>query len=157
MTENYNRWDFYFKDAEAKHNVDWRWLKAICMNESSLGTNKSVAIGLANPKNISQSASSDGKSWGIMQVTLATARGLDPSVTQAKLNIPEYSINLAAQYLAELKKMFSITDLRYVEWVIKSYNAGPTAIKKQIEKPTGLADEYWRRFKNNLDIVNAYL
>ncbi len=157
MTENWGRWDYYFKLSGEKWNIDWRWLKAIAMNESSLGTNKSVAMGLANPKNVAGSASSDGKSWGLTQVTLRTARDMDPSVTAQKLNIPEYSIDLCARYVAQLKKLFSITDPRYVEWVIRSYNAGPSAIKKEITKPTGLADEYWRRFKNNLDIIVAYL
>ncbi len=157
MQENWNRWDYYFKLSGEKHGIDWKWLKAIAMNESSLGTNKSVAIGIANPKNISGSASSDGKSWGLTQMTIKTAKDLDLLVTPTKLNDPIYSIELTAQYLSQLKKMFSTTNLRYVEWVIRSYNAGPTAIKKQIEKPTGLADEYWRRFKNNLDIIQAYL
>ncbi len=157
MTENFHRWDYYFKEAETKHNVDWRWLKAIAMNESSLGTNKSVAIGLANPKNVAGSASSDGKSYGLMQITLATAKSMEPSVTPQKLNIPEYSIDLAARYVAELKKMFSITDFRYVEWVIKSYNQGPGNTKKEIEGKPGFADEYWKRFKNHLDVVIAYL
>ncbi len=154
--ENWERWDYYFKLSGEKWNVDWRWLKAIAMNESSLGTNRSVKIGLDNPKNVAGSVSSDGLSYGLMQVTLKTAKDMDPSITAQKLNVPEYSIDLAARYISQLKKMFSITDLRYVEWVIKSYNAGGGAIKKQINNPTGLADEYWRRFKNNLDIITAY-
>ncbi len=157
MTENFNKWDDLFKLYGEKYYVDWKLLKAICMNESSLGTNKSVAIGLANPKNIAQSTSKDGKSWGLMQLTLTTAKSLDLLVTPQKLNDPEYSIDLASQYIAQLKKFFKPADLRYLEWVVKSYNAGPTAIRKQINTPTGLADEYWRRFKNNMDIVIAYL
>ncbi len=158
MTENWQRWDYYFKLYGEKYGVDWKILKAICMNESSMGTNKSVAAGLVNPKNVAASASSDGKSYGIMQVTLSTARGIDPSVTPQKLNLPEYSIDLAAQYLAEIKKMFSPGDLRYLEWVIKSYNQGPGNTRKEADgKIQGYAAEYWRRFKNNLEIVSAYL
>ncbi len=158
MTENWERWDNLFKTMGAKHSVDWKILKAICMTESSLGTNKSVALGLANPKNTSGSASSDGKSWGLMQVRLKTARDLDLLVTPEKLNNAEYSIDLAAKYVSQLKKIFRTPDVRYLEWVIKSYNSGPGNVKKEMKgEIQGFANEYWRRFKNNYELVSAYL
>ncbi len=158
MIKNWNRWDYYFKLSGEKYGVDWQWLKAIAMNESSLGSNKSVEIGLINPKNVAGSTSSDGRSWGLMQMTLSTARAIDPSVTAQKLNIPEYSIEIAAQYVADLKKMFNSNDPRFNEWVCKSFNQGPGNTRKEADgKIQGYAAEYWRRFKNNLEIVSAYL
>ncbi len=158
MTENFNRWDYYFKQAGEKWSVDWKLLKAISMNESSLGTNKSVKLGLENPKNVAGSASSDGKSWGIMQMTIKTAKDFDPTVTPQMLNNPEYSIDLAAQFIKHLKKYFKPTDLRYTEWVVKSYNQGMSNTKDEIAgKNLGFANEYWRRFKNNYEVLQAYL
>ncbi len=156
MTENFNRWDYYFKESGKNHGIDWKILKAICMNESSLGTNKSVATGLTNPKNIAGSVSSDGKSYGLMQLTIPTAKDFDPSVTPQKLNIPEYSIDLAARFIAKLKTLFAPTDLRYLEWVVKSYNQGAGNTKKEMSGKPGFADEYWRRFKNNYEVCVAY-
>lgn len=151
--DNWNKFDSLFKLYGQMHLVDWRWLKAIAMNESSLGAARSVARGMAVPSDIEGSKSTDGKSWGLMQVTLTTARGLDPAATQEKLNNPEYSIKLAAKYVGELQKKFSMIDLRWQEWVIKSYNQGPGNTNKeksgQISK--GYADEYWERFKRNLE------
>ena len=157
MMENWTKFDALFKQYGSKYLVEWRWLKAIAMNESSLGTNKSVALGMANPNNVMGSTSHDGKSWGLMQLTCKTAKTLDMLATPEKLNNPEYSIDLAAQYVSQLKKMFRPNDPRYTEWVIKSYNQGPGNTKNEmIGKSSGFAGEYWRRFKQNLDLVGAY-
>ncbi len=158
MQENWTKFDHLFKTYGAKYNVDWKILKAIAMTESSLGTNKSVALGLANPKNVAGSASSDGKSYGLMQVTLRTAKDLDLLVTPEKLNNAEYSVDLAAKYVSQLKKIFRTPDVRYLEWVIKSYNSGTNNVKKEMKgEIQGFANEYWRRFKNNYDVITAYL
>lgn len=157
MMNNWTKWDDLFKSYGTKYNVDWKWLKAICMNESSLGNHKSVALGLANPKDVQKSASEDGKSWGLMQMTIPTAKGLDMLVTPEKLNRPEYSIDLASQYVSQLKKMFRPGDTRHLEWVVKSYNQGPGATKNEIlGKGGGKANEYWKRFQQNLILVSAY-
>lgn len=157
QVSNWTRWDADFKLAARVHNVPWTWLKAIAMNESSLGSAKSVAWGLQFPNDIEKSKSTDGKSWGLMQVTLSTAKGLDASATEAKLNDPKYSINLGAKYIAQMSKRYPTMELRYVEWVIKSYNQGPGNTDKErsglISK--GYADEYWERFKRNLQKVEA--
>ena len=154
---NWNRFDDLFKKYGEKFGVDWKWLKAICMNESSLGTNASVAIGLASPKNVTGSQSKDGKSWGLMQLTISTAKSLDMLVTPEKLNQPEYSIDLCAQYVSQLKKMFKPGDPRYTEWVIKSYNQGPGNTKNEMIGKGGNFDPgYWKQFQQNLALVNAY-
>lgn len=151
---NWERFDSLFKKYGSAYGVPWTWLKAVCLNESNLGAAKSVARGLASPSDIEGSKSSDGLSWGIMQVTLRTARELDPAATQEKLNNPEYSIKLSAQYFKKLSSLFSKIDLRYTEWVIKSYNQGPGNTKKEIAgTSSGFAQEYWNRFQRNLTRV----
>lgn len=153
--DSWTRFDDLFKKYDKKWGVNWKWLKAIAMSESLLGKEKSVKAGLENPKDIEGSKSSDGLSWGLMQVTVKTAKDMDASVTPEKLNNPEYSINLAAWYVSKLKKYYSTGDPRYLEWVIKSYNQGPgnTAKEKSGAIKKGYADEYWTRFQNNLKRV----
>lgn len=148
----WNRWDKLFKKYGAKWGVEWKWLKAICINESSLGRAPSVALGLENPKDVNGSKSSDGKSWGLMQVTLTTAKEMDPTATPEKLNNPEYSVNLGAQYLSKMVRLFSKQDPRFLEWVIKSYNQGPgNTFKEKNRQSAGFAHEYWARFQRNLE------
>lgn len=154
--DNWTKFDKWFKLYGAQYGVDWQWLKAIAMNESSLGTAKSVALGMVSPYDIENSKSYDGLSWGLMQVTIKTARGLDPVATEVKLNDPEYSIKLAAKYIGQLQKMFPMVDSRYQEWVIKSYNQGPGNSKKERDgKIDGYAQEYWERFQRNLERVRS--
>lgn len=152
--DSWTQYDALFMSAQKKYAVDWRWLKAFALNESNLGQEKSVAYGILHPEDAEKSKSSDGKSWGLMQVTLTTAQSLDPSATVAKLNDPAYSIDLAAKYVAQLKKMFSPLDLRFLEYVVKSYNQGPGNTKNEIKGSSpGYANEYWSRFQRNLNRV----
>jgi membrane-bound lytic murein transglycosylase MltF len=152
----WTKYDSLFQKYAAINGLDWKDLKAVAMNESSLGAAESVAIGLDDPANVVESASYDKKSWGLMQVTLTTARDLDSSATAQKLNNPEYSISLAARYFARLSKYFSASDARYKEWLIKSYNQGPGNTQKEISGLTsGYANEYWARFQRNRAQVAA--
>lgn len=153
VSENWTKFDSLFRSSAEKYGVPFEWLKAIALNESSLGTAKSVALGMQNPNDVAGSKSSDGKSWGLMQVTLSTAKGLDKNATEVKLNSPAYSIDLAAKYLKQLSTQFSRLDTRYVEWTIKSYNQGPGNTKKEQATGIGYADEYWARFQRNLEKV----
>lgn len=159
IEENMDSWTQYdalFKKYGAKYSVPWEWLKAIALNESSLGSAKSVARGIEMPTDIEGSKSSDGKSWGLMQVTLTTAKELDPTATEVKLNNPEYSIGLGAQYVAKMGKRYSKADTRYLEWTIKSYNQGPgNTDKEKSGKIAGYAGEYWLRFQRNLTRVQG--
>jgi soluble lytic murein transglycosylase-like protein len=154
--QNWTKWDADFKAAAKKYGVPWTWLKAISLNESSLGTAKSVAWGEKFPEDVEKSKSSDGKSWGLMQVTLTTARGMDPFATEVKLNNAKYSIDLGARYLGQMYKRYPQVDLRHAEWVVKSYNQGPgNTDKERRGEISGYAEEYWARFKRNLQKVEA--
>lgn len=102
-------WDALFKKYGSKYGIPWKRLKRHCWIESSMGKARSVAEGLRNPANISSSTSSDGLSWGLMQVTLATALQFDKQATAYKLNNPEYSIEMACKVIQAKKKYFTET------------------------------------------------
>lgn len=141
-------YDSLFQKAGAKYAVPWLMLKRICMIESSIGRAASVKRGLENPYDVEGSKSFDGKSWGIMQVTLTTAKDLDPSASVERLNNPAYSVDLAAKYLAWLMTRFPRTDSRFEEWVVKSYNQGPgNTAKERAGSGTDYAGQYWAKYK----------
>lgn len=154
-SDSWTRFDPLFKSSGAAYSVDWTWIKAICMNESSLGGASSVQVGLDDPTDIEGSKSSDGKSWGIMQMTLSTARDLDRNATEEKLNNAEYSVMMAAKYISgTLKKYFNPLEPRYMEWVVKSYNQGAgNSLKERKGEIDGYAEVYWERFQRNLTRV----
>lgn len=140
---NFTKWDYLFKKYGAQFGVPWRWLKAICMAESSLGQNRRVLAGLADPNDIAGSTSTDGKSWGLMQVTLPTAKGLEGrTVSVAELNNPDFSVYLAAKLVRELINRFGLADR---ESVIRAYNGGP--------KFGALTLPYWTKFLVNIQTV----
>lgn len=151
----FTAFDGLFAKYAKQYGLDWKMLKAIAMNEAGLGVvaggiEKSVAIGLANPGDVEGSKSSDGKSWGLMQMTVPTARDYDPSATPQKLNDPEYSIRLAAQFVAWLTLQFPSSDPRYIEWVVKSYNQGRgNTAKERRGEIAGYAGVYWERYLRN--------
>lgn len=119
----FDKYDSLFQKYGAIYQVPWRWLKAICIVESDLGRDKRVKIGLQNPFDYEGSKSSDGLSWGIMQVTLKTAKALaGESVSIADLNNPEVSVKLAAQLMRENINRFGI-EAR--ESIVRAYNGGP--------------------------------
>lgn len=134
--EDFFIYDRLFQQYGRRYLFPWRWLKAIAMNESDLGKNPLVAAGLV---------SSDGLSYGLMQVTLTTARDMDPAVTPAKLNNEEYSIKLGANYLRQMYLRYG-GDRRKT---IMAYNQGPGNTDKGKE----YAAEYYERFVRNLTKV----
>lgn len=146
--------DSLFKKYGTMFGVDWKILKAIAMNESDLGKEKSVLHGLNYPKDVDASKSFDGLSWGLMQVTLNTGRQYDESISPEKLNNAEYSIKIAAQYLAWVQRQFALVDPRYTEWVVKSYNQGVgNTNKERLGQISGYTKEYWPRFQRNYERV----
>lgn len=150
-SSNWNRWDADFLKAERLYGVSRHWLKAIALNESSLGHAKSVKRGLEVPSDVEGSISFDGKSWGLMQFTIPTARDYDATATPEKLNNAAYSIDLAGRFFRDLKKRFDAKDPRYIEWVIKSYNQGAGNTNRERRgQIAGYAQEYWDRFQRNL-------
>jgi len=137
-TNEWTRFDELFHRFGIQYGIEWKWLKAICIVESNLGRAKSVARGLASPSDVEGSKSSDGKSWGIMQVTLTTGRDLDPACSVEKLNSPEYSVRLAALYLSQLLRRFSGDQ----KLTIMSYNQGPGNTAKGKTYAAGYYDKF---------------
>lgn len=141
----FTKWDKIIRKFTKIHDVPWRWVKAVMWNESTFGLNPSVQWGLLNPLDMEKSKSSDSKSWGLMQMTLGTARELRPGTTVADLNNPEISIELGVKYLAKLIKRFGISDR---ESVIRGYNGGPgfrNTVAGQRDTPV-----YYSRFLDHL-------
>lgn len=136
---NWTKYDSIFKKWGSTHGVNWKWLKATAIVESTLGQNKRVAVGERNPADIEGSKSTDGLSWGLMQVTLNTARDLDPLATVEKLNNPDYSVNLAAKYLSQMLRRYSNDQ----KLTIMSYNQGPGNTDKGKTFAAGYYDK-WR-------------
>lgn len=147
-------YDDLFKKYAKIYGLDWKMLKAIAIIESDQGREASVKRGLENPSDVEGSKSSDGLSWGLMQVTIVTARDYDSTATPQKLNNPEYSIKIASQHLARLKKIFNPSDARFNEWVVKSYNQGQGNTLKEMKSSNSnsyqAAKNYWLKY------INAY-
>lgn len=142
----FHKWDSLFKNYGGEN---WKILKAIAMNESSLGRHPSVARGIEVPTDVEGSKSDDGKSWGLMQVTIPTGRDFDPACSPILLNNPEYSVRIAARFLRSLQSQFD-----ELEYVVKAYNQGAGNMRKEIAGTGGgYADEYWERFQRNLRLV----
>jgi len=141
----WTRWDADFRAAAGRYGIDWRWIKATAIVESSLGQNPRVLAG---------GVSEDGKSWGLTQFTLGTANDMAPitvtgvtyrGIGAAELNIPAVSIELAAKYLAQLKARFP-GDTRKA---IISYNQGPG----NTAKGNDFTGNYWEKWSSAMTLI----
>lgn len=151
--DSWNAFDRLYKLSADKYGLPWEYVKAIALNESNNGLEKSVRRGLENPSDIEGSKSSDGKSWGLMQVTLTTAKDMDPSATVEKLNNAAYSIDLGARYLSKMMARYR-GELRQLEYAVKAYNQGPGNTDKEVAgRISGYAQTYYERFARNLERV----
>jgi soluble lytic murein transglycosylase-like protein len=129
--------------------VPWTWLKAIALNESTLGTNPKVALGLKEPGN-SASVSYDGLSWGLMQVRVETANDFIKGTTFKDLNDPQKAVKIAAMFIAWIMRQFPNDkgeDLK--KKVFMSYNQGVGGTKKGY---TGAAP-YWDKSQKHLAMI----
>ena len=149
-----SEFDPLFVKYAKENNLDWKMVKTIAMNESSVGKNARVIAGINNPYDIKASTSTDGKSWGIMQMTVPTARDFDPQASEVKLNDPQYSIKIACKFLASLSKQFN----GKVRDIAMAYNHGAGNQKRflELEKagtllPTQYAAgrAYWSKYQSN--------
>ena len=134
-TDPWTKYDPVFIRYGNLYKVDWKMLKAIALNESDLGQNALVKAG---------KVSSDGKSYGLMQLTLATAHDYR-NVDENDLNDPETSIDIAAQFIRHLASVFA-GDTRKI---VMSYNQGEGNTKKG----KTYAEGYYQKFLKNYDRV----
>ncbi len=136
----YDSWFRYYASLNGLPAEGWEWLKAIALNESDLGRDPLVA---------DKQWSSDGKSRGIMQLTIPTANDFE-AVGPEQLDDPETSIRIAAKFFTQNYRRFNPS----LEFTVKAYNeGGGNAAKEQRGEIDGYASEYWNRFQRNLDIV----
>lgn len=150
-TASWTKYDGLFKKYGEKYKIPWQWLKAFALVESDLGRYPSVAHGIKFPKDVEKSTSQDGLSWGLMQVVVSTAKDFDKSANAEKLNDPEYSVNIACQYINFTKKYFTESDPRYVEWIVKSYNQGAGNTLKELSgKTKGYTGDYFQKWTKQL-------
>lgn len=145
----WTKYDALFQKYGSMFNVPWKWLKAVAMNESSLGANSRVALGLREPMN-KASVSFDNLSWGLMQLRVETANDFEKGTTFADLNNPETSIRIAAKFFAWVMKQFPSVDPEFQKKVIMSYNQGVAGTKRGY---TG-ALPYWDKFLKHMAVIN---
>ena len=149
-SDSFREFDGLFRRHSRLSGVPALMLKAIAMNESSLGKHPSVARGIAAPWDVEGSKSEDGKSWGLMQVTVPTARDYDKNADAVKLNNPDYCVEIASKHLARLIRKFLKE-----EYVVKAYNQGEGNMQKEIDgKIKGNAGTYWERYQRNYRLAN---
>lgn len=142
-------WDDLIRKYSNQFKVPFEWIKAIMLTESSLGQARSVKRGLENPNDIEGSKSSDGKSWGLMQTTIPTARMFEPGVTAVQLNDPETSVRIGVKYLAWLISKKGMNE----ELVARSYNGGPGFLASETGR--NMTALYYAKFMKNLALVRS--
>ena len=155
-SDEFTKWDALFKKYGLLNGVDWTMMKAIAMNESSLGQYPTVARGLASPDDVEGSKSQDGLSWGIMQMTVTTAKDYDNLATAQKLNHADYSVRLASLFLSSLLRTWKDAGERKIEWIVKSYNQGAGNTRKESRgEIDGYAEVYWERYQRNRKLITT--
>lgn len=147
----WSKWDSLFKKYGEQYGVDWKWLKAICMTESALGTHPSVLLGLNDPSN-PKSVSDDKLSWGLMQIRVETANTFEKGITFKELNNPDTAVKVAAKFFAWLKKQFpNDSGETLTKKVIMSYNQGAGATKSG----KTYAAPYYEKFLKHMALINS--
>lgn len=146
---DWTRFDALFQKYGTMYGVPWKWMKAICMSESMLGTNSRVQLGLREPNN-PESVSYDNLSYGLMQLRVETARDYEKSTTFADLNDAEKSIRIAARFIAWIMKQFQSSDPEFQKKVVMSYNQGVAGTKRGFKG----ALPYWEKFQKHIAVVN---
>lgn len=135
------RFDDLFIKYSNLYNIPYRWLKAISLQESSLGENERVKRG---------EVSYDGLSYGLMQI----AEGVgSPKEIELKgfggreaLNNPEYSIEKASKLLGYLNKKY-VGDTRKI---FLAYNQG----ERNTDNNKDYTDQYDTRIDNWLTHIS---
>lgn len=142
------RFDSLLKKNAARFGIsDWRWLKAVAINESNLGLAASVANGMANPRDTARNRSYDGRSWGVMQTTLATANDMRSGTSAEDLNDPAISIYIGAKYLAWLLSRYGGN----LEKAVMAYNQGPG----NTDRGKTYAGRYRKKFQSSLVLIES--
>lgn len=124
-------YDELFIKYGAMFGIDPKTLKAIALNESSLGKNKGYEP--------------IGGTTGLMQIKLSTAKDFFPSLTAADLEKDDNQVKAAAAFLASLKKQFPGDEKK----LVMSYNQGAGNTRAGKEYALG----YWEKYLKNKALV----
>ena len=124
-------YDELFLKYAVKYGLDPKMLKAIALNESTLGKNKGYEP--------------IGGTTGLMQIKLTTAKDFFPKMTSEDLEKDENQVMAASAFLASLKKQFNGDEQKFV----MSYNqgAGNTRAGKLYALP------YWEKYLKHKALV----
>lgn len=107
-------YDAEFAAAAREHGVPAALLKAIAGQESDF---------IASAANLSGGDGERGGSYGLMQMSLATARLMRPDITPALLYVPGVNTSLGARHLATLLRAAARNGYGF-DSAISAYNAG---------------------------------
>lgn len=105
-------YDNIYKIFGELRNLDWRLIKAIALTESS---EEATAIG------------DDGRSFGLMQVSLIV--GNSYGMDKDDLLIPEQNVQAGSGFLREMIEKYGL------EGGIQAYNLGETKFRKGLTSP----------------------
>jgi len=145
-SSDFFKYDPLFKKYGAKAGVPWWVLKVFSRVESNIGRDPRVRKG---------EVSSDGLSWGLMQIAPSRLNvknlGYYGAVTPAELNKPEVSVDISSRLVAELWKVYK----GELQWVVKAYNQGQGNTDKEkkglIKGYTGDYWAKWQRYRTELE------
>lgn len=124
-------YDHLFIKYANKHGLDWKMLKAIALNESTLGKNKGY-----EPK---------GGTVGLMQIKLSTARDYYPNLTDKDMMNDEIQVMSASAFLRDL-----LNKTKDVKKAVMSYNQG---LGNTLKGKT-YADPYWAKYLKHYDLIS---
>lgn len=125
-------YDHLFIKYANKHGLDWKMLKAIALNESSLGKNKGY-----EPK---------GGTFGLMQIKLSTAQDYYPNLTAKDMYDDEIQVMSASAFLSDLLKRTN----KDVQKAVMSYNQG---LGNTLKGKT-YAEPYWKKYLKHYDLLS---
>ncbi len=111
-----------------KYGVSRQMVLGIISKESSFNP---------NARNLTGKDGVRGGAWGLMGMTLETARGIVKDATAESLLDPRYNLTLGIAYLAKQQQRFgNDTDL-----VIAAYNRGPKGVEAAVRFGADLSQD----------------
>lgn len=125
------QYDALFLKYATKYKLDPKMLKAIALNESSLGKNKGY-----EPK---------GGTNGLFQIKLSTARDFIKDLLPHQLETDEKQVETAALYLSSLSRMFKGDEKK----IVMSYNQGQGATLKG----KTYAEGYYQKYLKHKELI----
>lgn len=141
-----NFYDYYFRTFTGKYfegDIDWLWIKAMALRESSL-----------NPEAVSPAGA-----IGVMQVMPSTAEDMKRKYgIKGGLKVPHVNIHLGVVYARECWKIWMAeTGDERIRFMLGSYNAGCGNILKAQKRAgrNGMREDLWKNVALQLPKVTG--